>query len=211
MARKNDTELTTSKILTVSSKLFFEKGFEQTSIQDIVTALGMSKGAIFHHFKSKDAIFDAVLERYASIIIRKTDEWLENCKGMTAKEKITYLLECHISDDILSFEATAAYRQIFSPGILAAVTKLCINKYAPLFSWLFMEGIKDGSIQTAFPKETAEVFHLLYNIWTTYENGMRKKLKFLQHTMKLLGADIISDTIIDKYVDYVEREKQPQK
>ena len=208
MPRKNDSELTMSKILEISSKLFFEKGFEQTSIQDIVNELGMSKGAIFHHFKSKDEIFDAVLEHYANIVIKKTDEWLENCHGMTAKDKITYLLECHIADDTLSVEATAAYRQICSPGILAAVTKLCINKYAPLFSRLFIEGINDGSIQTDFPDEAAEMFHLLYNIWATYDDRMCKKMKFLQRTMQLLGVDIISDAVINKYVDYIEREKQ---
>ena len=207
MARKNSSELTTSMILEISSRLFFEKGFEQTSIQDIVGELGMSKGAIFHHFKSKDVIFDAVLERYANIVVQKTDEWLKNCHGLTAKEKITYLLECHIADDSLSVEATAAYRQMYSAGILAAVAKLCINKYAPLFSRLFIEGIRDGSIQTDYPHEAAEVFHLLYNIWATYDGGMRRKMKFLQHTMRLLGVDIISDAVIDKYVNYIERER----
>ena len=51
------------KILEVSLALFNEKGYEKTTIQDIVNALGMSKGAIYHHFKSKDEIIEALSER----------------------------------------------------------------------------------------------------------------------------------------------------
>lgn len=56
MARNKHPEQTVQKILDVSLKLFGEKGYEKTTIQDIVDALGMSKGAIYHHFKSKDDI-----------------------------------------------------------------------------------------------------------------------------------------------------------
>ena len=51
MARNKYPEETIQKILDVSYRLFLEKGYEHTSIQDIVHAIGMSKGAIYHHFK----------------------------------------------------------------------------------------------------------------------------------------------------------------
>ena len=51
MARNKYPEQTVEKILEVSLKLFSEKGYEKTTMQDIVNALGMSKGAIYHHFK----------------------------------------------------------------------------------------------------------------------------------------------------------------
>ena len=60
MARNKHPEQTVQKILDVSLKLFGEKGYEKTTIQDIVDALGMSKGAIYHHFKSKDDIIEAL-------------------------------------------------------------------------------------------------------------------------------------------------------
>ena len=59
---RRDPEKTYEKILEVSSKLFFEKGYENTSLQDIVNNLdGLTKGAVYHHFSSKDDILDAVL------------------------------------------------------------------------------------------------------------------------------------------------------
>ena len=54
MARNKHPEETVNRIVDVASRLFLEKGYNQTSIQDIVDHLGsLSKGAIYHHFKSK--------------------------------------------------------------------------------------------------------------------------------------------------------------
>lgn len=54
MARNKYPEETVEKILEAAKRLFLEKGYEQTTIQDIVDQLGgLTKGAVYHHFKSK--------------------------------------------------------------------------------------------------------------------------------------------------------------
>ena len=64
MARNKNPEETVNKILNVSYRLFMEKGYEYTSIQEIIDQLGgLSKGAIYHHFKSKEDILVAVTDR----------------------------------------------------------------------------------------------------------------------------------------------------
>ena len=64
MARNKYPEETVNRILDVAGHLFMEKGYEHTSIQDIIDNLGgLSKGAIYHHFKSKEEILDAVTDR----------------------------------------------------------------------------------------------------------------------------------------------------
>ena len=64
MARNKHPQETVNLILDVASHLFMEKGYEHTSIQEIINNLGgLSKGAIYHHFKSKDDILVAVTER----------------------------------------------------------------------------------------------------------------------------------------------------
>ncbi len=53
MARNKYPEVTVEKILEVSQRLFMERGYDNTTIQDIVNELGgLTKGAIYHHFKS---------------------------------------------------------------------------------------------------------------------------------------------------------------
>ena len=64
MARNKYPEVTVEKILEVSQRLFIEKGYDNTTIQDIVNELGgLTKGAIYHHFKSKEEIIDALGEK----------------------------------------------------------------------------------------------------------------------------------------------------
>ena len=64
MARNKYPEITVEKILEAAQKLFLEKGYDETTIQDIVNELGgLTKGAIYHHFKSKKEIMDALSDK----------------------------------------------------------------------------------------------------------------------------------------------------
>ena len=64
MARNKYPEITVEKILDAAQRLFLEKGYDNTTIQDIVDELGgLTKGAVYHHFKSKEEIMDAVGDR----------------------------------------------------------------------------------------------------------------------------------------------------
>ena len=64
MARNKHPEETVNLILDVALALFFEKGYDNTSIQDIIDGLGgLTKGAVYHHFKSKEDILSAALDR----------------------------------------------------------------------------------------------------------------------------------------------------
>ena len=50
MARNKHPEQTLEKIVETAAQLFVEKGYEQTSIQDILDVSGLSKGGLYHHF-----------------------------------------------------------------------------------------------------------------------------------------------------------------
>lgn len=64
MSRNKYPEETVNLILDVAQRLFIEKGYDNTTIQDIIDELGgLTKGAIYHHFSSKQDILDAVIER----------------------------------------------------------------------------------------------------------------------------------------------------
>ncbi len=88
MARNKHPEETINLILDVASRLFLEKGYEHTSIQDIIDHLGgLSKGAIYHHFKSKEDILVAVTER----MTEESNRMLLNIrdqKNVSGKEKL---------------------------------------------------------------------------------------------------------------------------
>ena len=58
-------DLKRAQILDAAEKLFFEKGYDRTSVQDILDALGMSKGGFYHYFDTKEAVLQSVSERRA--------------------------------------------------------------------------------------------------------------------------------------------------
>ncbi|NHF72576.1 TetR/AcrR family transcriptional regulator [Paracoccus xiamenensis] len=78
--------VTRDLIVERADDLFYEGGFEATSFADIAVAVGISRGNFYHHFKTKDAILDAVISRR----LRRTAEMLEAWKaeGSTPRERI---------------------------------------------------------------------------------------------------------------------------
>ena len=96
MARNKHPEETVEKILDVSMRLFSEKGYEHTTIQDIVDALGMSKGAIYHHFKSKEDIIDRLNDRYYEGLDWFPD--LSKIPGENGLEKLRYAFRHFLTD-----------------------------------------------------------------------------------------------------------------
>ena len=98
MARNAHPEETEHRILDSARRLFAEKGYEKTSIQDILNDLGdLSKGAIYHHFKSKEAILDRLNNDEWAVTVRLRDELLCRC-DLTALEKLRALIFSVVED-----------------------------------------------------------------------------------------------------------------
>lgn len=77
MARNKYPEATVKKILDVAERPFVERGNEHTTMADIVESLGgLTKGAVYHHFKKKDKIFEAVFKRATRGVMARADEIL---------------------------------------------------------------------------------------------------------------------------------------
>ena len=212
MARKIQPELTKANILAVSEKLFIEKGYEKTTTQEIVDLTGLSKGTIFHHFKSKEAILVGVLEMHIDNAAVEVGKWLASMEGLTAREKLILFLDDPETTpeeerETLLFKMAVATQ---SPQIIVAEMKKAHEKIAPIIASLIREGIKDGSITTDFPDECAQILMLLYTIWIdpltfACELGvLKKRLLFIQHTMKAIGVDIISDQFIAGSLEFAE-------
>jgi AcrR family transcriptional regulator len=53
---------TREQLIEVATRLFAERGYEDTSIEAVLAAAGVSRGALYHHFAGKDALFEAVLQ-----------------------------------------------------------------------------------------------------------------------------------------------------
>jgi len=202
MGRNKYPEQTLEKILSTSAKLFIEKGYEQTSIQDIMDALNISKGGVYHHFKSKEEILESVLEKRSQHVYETLNYFIQNTPASNSKEKLKKILhhiatdtETHSLDIVLSV-------QVKNPHFVVSGIQNCIKLDAPIISKLIAAGVEDGSIHTADPELCGEVFLLLLNFWMNpvlFDRDFsqtKKRLNYLKSLMCLLGLDIIDDDFI---------------
>ncbi|MHB0992140.1 MAG: TetR/AcrR family transcriptional regulator [Burkholderiales bacterium] len=75
MTLANKGELTRSDIVECAGQLFYEHGYEGTSFSDIVDSTGLSRGNIYHYFKTKDEILQAVIARHLEEYRLLLEKW----------------------------------------------------------------------------------------------------------------------------------------
>ncbi|RAW16933.1 TetR/AcrR family transcriptional regulator [Paenibacillus taichungensis] len=207
MARNKHPEQTLQQILNVAAQLFTEKGFEKTSIQDIIVALGMSKGAVYHHFRSKEEILDAVMEQQFNYSAQMMDQLVTNTTTTPAREKLVRILEYVVSDQQAHSLDHVLRTQIKNPVFIVRGIQQAVRIDAPVISAILREGITDGSIHTEDPEACAEVFMMLVNIWINptlfgrNSSQTKQRLYFLQRLMNMLGANIVSESLIERILD----------
>jgi len=203
MPRRYNSKETIELILSASMKLFNEKGFDKTSMQEIVDESGVSKGSIFHHFNSKEEILTAVIVSQAKEHDRIIRKWLDEMESVAAKEKMIALLDKTFEDTGVSEGAQV----LKSPQMTLAIMQESLKIIAPTYAKIFVEGMEDGSITTTRPNQCAEALVLLMNYWcnaTIFEcdtNSLLNRILFIQEMMRGLGADVISDKHISKFME----------
>ncbi|SPU24072.1 TetR family transcriptional regulator [Bifidobacterium bifidum] len=144
-----DTE---RRILDSARRLFAEKGYEKTSIQDILDDLGLSKGGLYHHFKSKEAILDRLNADEWAVTARLLDKLIER-KDMSALEKLRVLIVSAVdAPDHLDL-VRSQLALLKDPAFFTANMRFWSTRLPESFRSLIDMGVQDGSIPTAYPEE----------------------------------------------------------
>lgn len=212
MARNKYPEETIQRILEEALKLFIENGYEHTSIQDIINNLGgLSKGAIYHHFKSKEEIFDAVCAKIGHENLVYYDK-IRDDKSKNGYEKLKAMMKAAYTNPNNHAVMAMTSKIVSDPKFLMNQIDEIYTLVAPLYiEPIIKQGMSDGSIQTAYPKELAEVLITLINIWVnpiitkTTPAEMRRKIEFFDVLLQGIGVDILDEEITEQYVLYCER------
>lgn len=209
MARNKNPEITVNRILDTSMELFLKKGYDNTTIQDIVDALGdLSKGAIYHHFKSKEEIIEAVIPRIYNGYEDKTLD-VENPNPKNGLEKLRISLLKSLKHPAQEKLFIAAPNLMKNPKFLTQKIYDTIEKIAPEMIYpIIKEGIEDGSIVSDNPKELAETFMILMNIWMNpivfhiTKEDFRNKFVFSKNLFSNLGMPILDEEIFEIMENY---------
>ena len=192
MARNKYPEQTLEKILNVAQKLFLEKGFDQTTIQDIVDNLeGMTRGAVYHHFKSKDEIMEALIHQM--FLENNPFDELRKRKDLNGLQKLKLAVTMNQSNQDGIQMSEQALPLLQNPRILAGIIESNRKYLTPFWLELIEEGIEDGSIQTAYAKQLSELLPLL-ELWlmpTVYPSSSEELVQKFMFIIFDSGANII--------------------
>ena len=165
MARNKYPEQTVKLILDVSTRLFVEKGYEHTSLQDIINETKLSKGAIYHHFSSKEEIFEAIFRRIGeenSVALAK----IRDDKKLNGYKKLKALLRAAYFNPNQILMLTVTPPLLENPKFLAMQIQQLYDIVVPKFiEPILQQGIDDRTISTKDPREVAEVIMILNNVW----------------------------------------------
>lgn len=214
MARNKYPEVTVERILDVSQRLFLEKGYENTTIQDIVDELGgLTKGAVYHHFKSKEEIMDAVGDRM--FFSNNPFEAVRGRTDLNGLQKLREAVRLNQSDEERVQLTAQSIPIAKSPRLLQEMIVSNRNVLTPYFLELIEEGNRDGSMHTAYPREIAELLPLLTSLWllpSVYpasREQMKRKFLFLGEMLEKMGVPLMDDSIralVDDFFDQIPEE-----
>lgn len=193
---KDTYKLTRQRILDISLKLFLEKGYDNTSIQDIIDELGMTKGALYYNFESKeDILYEIIVSKSKKEKTLESDmKRIKNidCSGLDKlKEALKQLLTYYSKEPILE-TATIVYK---SPRMIGEryIESIRASEYIKEF---IDEGIEDGTLETEYSEEIANMILLYSNmniglhLDTMDREEFLKKIKFFGDFLIFTGIDI---------------------
>lgn len=207
MARNTHPEVTERRILEAARDLFAEQGYEKTSIQNIVDRLGdLSKGAIYHHFASKEAILDRLTSMDWDSSQGLRDRIMADT-GLNGMEKLRTLLSMAMTDEDHNQLNQEAARFLNDPTTLASNLHFWASELPDHWMPILEAGIADGSIPTEYPREVAQLLALLCNYWLmpcffpATRTQLRYRLQCLATMLDALHAPVFDQHLIDLATD----------
>ena len=160
-----DPEIRRAEIMDASMLLFMEKGYANTTTQDIVDKVNISRGLLYYHFKNKEDILYCLVERYSEKLLRDIHV-IVNDDDKTAIEKIRAFIDATIiSTDNVSAEGTELQKSVDlkeNRYMLDKLSHKLIEKLTIYFERIINQGISEKVFSVKYPSETAEFLMTAY-------------------------------------------------
>ena len=187
-----DPQIRKQEILDASLRLFAKQGFIQTTINDILDAVGIAKGAFYHYFASKDEVLEQIIEHiveYTSITARR----LAANKKMPVVDRIFAILSSQkLRGDqqqiILTLHQSGneLFHLLSQQAVIASLT--------PILGEVVAEGVASGELATDYPRQAVAMILTSAMMLTDVDSPLADEdqeqtlLALLVGAERLLGA-----------------------
>ncbi|MEA3475217.1 MAG: TetR/AcrR family transcriptional regulator [Candidatus Cloacimonadota bacterium] len=223
------------EIVDTAQSLFYQKGYEKTSVNFIIETIGISKGTFYYYFKSKEDLLDSIVEEFTKEIISKLEPVVNN----NSLDAITKLNEFYRQAGMYKAENISLIKTLINTlyndkNLLLRykMNKRAVETTLPLLSKIFEQGKNEGSFDIEYPVETARIILLFGTSMGEYNaklmmsldenpdniNEFQRHLNLYQMSVqRILGApegsikifdEQIIDAIMEKYNETYMSRKQ---
>ncbi len=183
-----------NEILDVAERLFVTRGFDRASTNDILNEIGIARGTLYYHFKSKEEILDAIIDRFADSSVGKARA-IARDRSLPVPERLTKTI---LALRVVNDTGYMVLEQIHKPQNALMHQKIqerLLESVDPLIADIVRDGIAQGLFRTEYPDEAAEMamrysyaaFDDLNEL--TPESRAQKVEGFVYNVERLLGAE----------------------
>lgn len=183
-----------NEILDAADELFSQKGFDGASTNDILEKVGIARGTLYYHFKSKEDIMDGLIDRYNVRLLGAAQEIAAD-KSISVIERIIRVV---MALNISGGSSKEIMEHIHKPQnalMHQKIQKVILGGVTPILTEIIRDGIEQGLFSTPFPYECMEMLVAYAN--TIFDDDMVKMTNearasriqaFVFNTERLLGA-----------------------
>lgn len=148
------------EIIQTSLQLFMQKGYENTTINNIIGAANVSKGGMYHYFKSKEEVLDVVIHHLIDIDMERFVPIISN-KKMNAIDKLNTISILSEDKPEKLMEITDCFSRNPNSLFDYRAEELSKERTIPIIEKVILQGVQEGIFQTAYPEEIAQIYFTL--------------------------------------------------
>lgn len=153
-------------IVSAAEKLFYEKGFENTSVQDVLNETGISKGGFYHHFESKLKLLEEICDQRTERSFQYACQAVEQCEGdAVRKMNLIFDIGSFFTEKDLEYVGLVMH-VIYRDGCVQLrdmMRQLRIRYYNPLLTQIIHQGMREKCFYTPHPDGVGRLILMLNN------------------------------------------------
>lgn len=184
------------ELLKIAEQVFATKGYNETNISDILEIAGISKGAFYHYFKSKEELLEASIDSLMDDAIDFLMPAVENTK-LSAMDKF----EKFMRDKTVFQSSKKDYAVLLGKLMQANVFQYkyvlkSSTRLVPLLARIIEQGINEGDFKVSYPLETAEIIIRIVNsipnsnYYDEYISNSERQKKYVKALQEVIGGTL---------------------
>lgn len=196
-----------NEILDASERLFLTKGYEKSTINDIIKEISIAKGTFYYYFKSKKEVLDAIVERYINKVLDKVNKLIK--EDVNPVEKLLFAFmsmridkeaESYLIDELHKVENALLHQKTLN---------LMATAMAPELVKIIEEGIEKKVWSCRYPLQYMQIF--LASSLTLTDEGIfdldvDSRMKVMPALISMLEKmlEVPEDSLLEVFLKYYE-------